>query len=292
MIEQPSETSATERFLRAFHDQHAGATAHAFSALPAMRAARVFESTYASLLDEVLPQPPTAIVLDLACGDGHLLSLLAGEADARLVGVDFSEGELAAARRRLGARAELHWGRAQALPLEAGSVDVVICHLALMLMESVDVVLAEVLRVLRRRGRFVGVVATAQPPQPALDAYRALLARHPRRSDAQDVRFGDPRLRSAAGLKALLERDFDSVCCDEVALSRRLTAEELWQWFSGMYDVHLLNPADRADVANQLTEALRPLCEFDGRIAYRETLLQFSARTRLPGALPRPQDDG
>ena len=155
----------TEAYLSTFHDANPGVTSRAFEALPVTCGERAFSSTYASLIS-MLPdadadatadaQPLT--VLDLACGDGHLLALLhASHPDGHLalIGVDLSAGELAAARARLGEGAALYRCKAQQLPLASGSVDGVFSHLALMLMDDADGVMRELRRVLKPGGLFL-----------------------------------------------------------------------------------------------------------------------------------------
>ena len=145
--------SDSERFLSAFHDADPGGTPRAFAHLPATMAERAFASSYECLLDAI-PDDARS-VLDLACGDGYLLSLLAARRpDLSLAGVDLSTGELEAAGRRLRGRAVLQQGRAQELPLPDDSVDAVVCHMALMLMDDAPQVLAQVRRVLKAGGYF------------------------------------------------------------------------------------------------------------------------------------------
>ncbi|MCP2276594.1 class I SAM-dependent methyltransferase [Nocardia amikacinitolerans] len=84
-------------------------------------------------------------VLDLGCGDGSLLAVLAREGATGLAGIDISEGEVALARMRPElADADLREGRAQELPFADGSFDAVVCHMALMLMAEIDQVIAEI----------------------------------------------------------------------------------------------------------------------------------------------------
>src|SRR5690349_12887987 len=127
----------SEDWLRRWHDRRAGATSRAFS--------RAKPSTYEWLAGHAQPGDR---VLDLACGDGALLALIRDRGVLGAVGIDMSEGELSAARERLGPEANLVRGRAQALPFEDASFDLVTCHLALMLMRPVEEALAEVRRIL------------------------------------------------------------------------------------------------------------------------------------------------
>src|SRR5579864_3918483 len=123
-------------------------------------------------------------VLDLACGDGYLIELCLRQlgGDIAITGVDLSEDELDAARRRLtGRSASLLIGFAQSLPLAAATFDVVLCHLAFMLMVPVEPVVQELARVLRPGGVFSAVVGSTSNPASdhasggqELDTQRAL----------------------------------------------------------------------------------------------------------------------
>lgn len=160
-----------EQFLVDFHDQRAGVTTQAYMPLRARKAGGEAASSYAFLADLVLQAGDAPVVLDMACGDGYLLQLLADARPGQVfgIGIDLSRGELAAARRRLGPGAALVRSRAQALPLPDAHVDLVLCHMALMLMDDLDRVLRETRRVLRRGGRFSFIVGARPPPSPALD---------------------------------------------------------------------------------------------------------------------------
>ncbi|MDO9218289.1 MAG: methyltransferase domain-containing protein, partial [Lacisediminimonas sp.] len=74
-----------------------------------------YASSY-EILASVVPSTSQSIeVLDLACGDGFLLALLASRAQPHLSlsGVDLSAGELAVAAQRLGHSIPLIQARAQ-----------------------------------------------------------------------------------------------------------------------------------------------------------------------------------
>ena len=153
----------TEAYLSTFHDANPGVTSRAFEALPVTCGERAFSSTDASLISMLPDADATAdaqplTVLDLACGDGHLLALLhASHPDGHLalIGVDLSAGELAAARARLGEGAALYRCKAQQLPLASGSVDGVFSHLALRLLGDADGVVRKVRRLLKPGGLFL-----------------------------------------------------------------------------------------------------------------------------------------
>ena len=86
--------------------------------------------------------------LDVGCGTGALsAAILDRDAAASVTGVEPSQGFLDTARRRLAGRATLHQGSASAIPLAAGSVDVVVSGLVLNFVPDVSAALAEMARV-------------------------------------------------------------------------------------------------------------------------------------------------
>jgi SAM-dependent methyltransferase len=231
-----------DQFLRAYHARYPGATALAFAG------GRLADgrSTYELLAD--LPAPGDR-VLDLACGDGHLLELLVARGGRTLVGIDMSPEELAAAARRRLPGVELIEARAQALPLAAGSIDWALSHLAFMLMSDVESVVGELCRVLRPGGRFAAVVGGG--PGEEEDGF-ALFLRLFR--DAYDElpekppRIGDGRTREAGGFASLFHPGSGfQADIEESALAVQLDAgaERVWDILAAMYEMMLV-PADRA----------------------------------------------
>ncbi|MGK5061216.1 hypothetical protein [Janthinobacterium sp. LB3P112] len=87
-----------------------GVTSAAFAHLPASSAAGSWTSSYEVLTSLVPAVDRPLTVLDLACGDGHLLGLLAARRQPRLqlLGVDMNQAELPPLRfgdRRTGSQA-------------------------------------------------------------------------------------------------------------------------------------------------------------------------------------------
>jgi SAM-dependent methyltransferase len=263
-----------ERFLVDFHDRRPGITAQVFHALPASKGGVLAASSYHHLAALVPAGDSPCTVLDVACGDGHLLALVAASRPASnsLVGIDISGGELHAARQRLGPRATLVQARAQALPLPDASVDGVLCHLALMLMDELDTVLAQVRRVLRPGGFFGFVVGARPPPSAALSLFLAQLAAIRQRLGSGVPELGDRRLARPERIEQLLAGPFGGVVIDELSVTRRCTPAELWAWFDGMYDLDGLDAAVLADMRTAYIDALTPLCDADGRVAYTDAL--------------------
>lgn len=274
-----SSLSPAERFLAGFHDADPGVTTRAFGAMAARMAGRDFASSY-DCLASVVPAGP-ATVVDLACGDGHLLALLAArrQAGLALVGVDLSTGEVEAARRRLGDAAAIHQARAQSLPLPDARADAVLCHMALMLMDDAPQVLAEVRRILKPGGVFSAVVGGGSA-SPAHEVFVALLRQHPRLPQFEALRLGDRRLHAPDGIADLFAAQFEPPAIDEIVLQWRSRPAELWPWFDKMYDGQWLEPADRVAIERLFLAAVAPLCDADGRLEHRVMLRRITARRR------------
>ena len=275
---QPPE-SISERFLAGFHDAKPGVTSRAFAQLPATMAGSTFTSSYGCLA-AVVPAG-AATVVDLACGDGYLLALLADrqQPGLALVGVDLSAGELAVARTRLGVAVRLHQARAQELPLPDRGADVVLCHMALMLMDDAPRVLAEVRRVLRRGGVFSAVVGGGSA-SPVHQVFVSLLRQHRRLPQFESLRLGDRGLHSPEGIARLFAADFAPPVIEEIVLQWRSGPAALWSWFAEMYDRQWLGAPDWLEIERRFMETVTALCEADGKVEHRVLLRHITARTR------------
>jgi SAM-dependent methyltransferase len=202
-----------ERFLRGFHAERPGVTA--------LGLAR--GGSYDRLAALV---PANARVLDLACGDGALLARLG----ARAIGIDLSHDELARCTGRVAQ------ARAQELPLAAGAFDVCTCHLAFMLLDDPERVVAELERVLVPGGELLAVlgggpVAGDREPD-AFHAFLSILARHPRAVP----RLGDPRARTEAGWRALFA-GWDVAPFERWELDLGGTFDDVWAFLGASYEL-------------------------------------------------------
>ena len=274
--------SDSERFLAGFHDADPGTTSRAFADLPASLAGTAFASSY-ECLASVVPAD-THTVLDLACGDGFLLSLLAArrQAGLSLVGVDLSAGELAAARRRLGPAALLLHGPARQLPLADRAADVVLCHMALMLMDDAPQVLAEVRRVLTPGGVFSAVIGggSGGSAAPAHQIFISLLREYRKLPQFESLRLGDRRLQSPEGIAELFASDFEPPAIDAIVLQWRCRPAALWTWFDKMYDMAWVDAGDAMQIARRFAQAVEPLCDAGGQVGHSVTLRRITARAR------------
>lgn len=275
-----STASKSEEFLASFHDSNPGVTSRAFAQLAAFKAGVRFSSSYECLAQEVLKNQEPGSLLDLACGDGYLLSLLEHQSHSKLAlyGVDLSKGELAAARKRLTTAVTLKQDRAHSLSIDSGTYDYVVSHMALMIMENVDVVLDEIHRVLKPGGFFAAIVGARPPACAVLDTLTNVFSQFSRRAEFTAVRFGDKRMRSPAGITELLAGKYQSIETQELVVPHYSRPTELFHWFEDTYDYHLLNKDDQGKFKAKFIEQIAAQCDSDGKIHHRDLLYLITAR--------------
>ena len=101
----------------------------------------------------ILGALPVGVAVDAACGTGRHTQYLASLGHS-VTGVDSSTDMLAVARAKL-PDVPFHEGDLHALPVSDGSVDVLVCALALTHVPDLDPVFAEFVRVLRPGGHLI-----------------------------------------------------------------------------------------------------------------------------------------
>jgi len=242
-----SRPSQREENLRRFHAASPGITSRAFAR----------GGSYERLAGLVAPG---AAVLDLGCGDGYLVELLV-DRGCRAIGLDLSPEELALARanvRRITCP-ELHryvCGRAQALPLGDQALDVVVCHLAFMLFDELEQVVAELGRVLVPGGRFIAVLGGG-PTAHGSDAFHRFLAIAG--PQLRGLGPGDPRARTEAGWRALFAT-WSDVTFERHELDLSGSFDEVWEFLGASYELeHVDRDAIRDELRDQAPQG-RVMC--------------------------------
>ncbi|MCT2589126.1 methyltransferase domain-containing protein [Streptomyces sp. N2-109] len=245
----------TERFFRRTGDTSAGDSGAGGSGAGGAGAGA--DSPYAWLVEPL--RPVTGTVLDLACGSAPTRALLP---DAQWVGVDSSEGELAAAAR-LG-RGPLVRGSADALPVASGSVAAVCASMCLPVLTPLPRVLDEIHRVLRPGGTLAALVPARAGPGSLLGPtggpgpVRALgWVRVMRSLGVRGQPWPNPEARDAVG-RVLRRAGFRLRHDERRVFTLTLTsAEDTDQLVDGLYLPGL--PPERADAAKQaLARWVRP----------------------------------
>ncbi|MGX4691458.1 class I SAM-dependent methyltransferase [Streptomyces sp. JNUCC 63] len=270
-------TAVQEAFLRAFHAEHPAVTADAF----ADGRAPDGRSSYEVLCDRVAG---ARRVLDLGCGDGVLLDLLARTEGRRLAGVDLSPEALVLARGRPSLRAAaLAEARAQQLPFADGTFDACVCHMALMLMGDVDRVAAETARVLSPGGVLACVIGGGALGGEAYELFGGLLRAAVERAPAEQriPPLGDRRTRSRTGLAEILEpAGFGAPDRETVPIDLSGPVERVWAALSGIYDVGPLDPAAVRRLREAFLTEAAGLAGPDGRVPCGFTIHVVTARLR------------
>ena len=221
-------------------------------------------------------------VLDLGCGDGVLLERIGVRAPgARLIGVDMSAEDLALAARRL-PDATWHEARAQALPLADGAVDVVVSHMALMLMNDVDQVMAELRRVLRPGGRLAVVVSGGMGERgDAIAHYVQLYSALRAQEGGARARIGEGALRDHDSLRAHLTAGFTDLVLEDFVVRGRGDLEAAWTHVGLMYNTELLSAAGRDRLEADFRREATALADAAGQLHFTTGMCLVTAR-RLP----------
>lgn len=147
-----------------FHFHRGPAYAAAFLGYDPVELAMLPASTTASFAGianphAIAPIRPGETVLDIGCGAGMDLLLAARRVGptGKAIGVDMTEAMIERARAGAAeaglAQVEVRQGDATRLPVESGSVDVVISNGVLNLVAEKEIAFAEIVRVLRPGGR-------------------------------------------------------------------------------------------------------------------------------------------
>lgn len=257
--------TAAESYLQDFHQRHAGATSATFLHFAAHAGTRVYASSY-HLLAACVPETAET-VLDLCCGDGALLHLLSVRSPTtNLIGVDFSRGELHAARAALPERVMLLEQRAQHLGIASASVDCVVSHMALMLMDDIETVVTEIARVLKNGGKFAAIVGRNSLMGPANLVFRDTFRQVARETGLASLPMGDVRARSVEGWHGLLIDRFENIDIVHVDVPCRVSPDAFWNDLTLTYDVDRLAPEGRALLHARFIQALQPLVDTDGTV--------------------------
>ena len=205
---QKPDSKALLAHLRTVHQNNAGFTEKCASACRDKAGRNSYE-----WLAEIVPDVDGIRVLDLACGSGPLLKVLYDRnKNLRLKGVDMCPEELALAKARLpDGVVDLFELKAQNLTaIDDNSIDVVLCHWALTLMNPITPVLDEVNRVLSSGGRFAALVDGPMNAAPKYSdvhnlIYQFVQAKLPKYGE---IDLGDPRIRNTDRSKNLLHEAF------------------------------------------------------------------------------------
>ena len=194
--------------LRTVHQEHAGFTEACASSCRDEAGRNSYE-----WLAELVPDNEGLRVLDLACGSGPLLKILFDRnKNLNLKGIDMCPEELALAKTRLiNSGVNLIESKAQNLTaINDNSIDIVLCHWALTLMDPIAPVLDEVRRVLTSEGRFTALVDGPMNAAPGYTEVHDLIYSYVQEEIPSygEIDLGDPRIRGSESLSNLVHKAF------------------------------------------------------------------------------------
>lgn len=266
--EQPEAADVREHLL-AVHRQHAGFTEACAAGCRDADGRNSYE-----WLAEVIDPSRHRTVLDLACGSGVLAELcLKRHGDRiRLIGVDMSPEELVLARRRIpDPEFSLHQALAQDMhEIPDASIDVVLCHWGLTLMDPIGPVLAEIRRILRPHGTLAAIVDGEVASSPGYAAVHDVIYRAAQRECRSygNADLGDARVRSPGSLAALVRQTFRHA---EIRVEPGLVGldgapQRLAEQATGFfYASFVLSPVARVRVLEEVAGLLSAHGDGDGR---------------------------
>ncbi|MGB6517911.1 MAG: class I SAM-dependent methyltransferase [Candidatus Cybelea sp.] len=239
-------------FLRAWHARYPGAATLAFGYGRIVGERR---SSYDLLVDDVAALSQVTTAIDLACGDGYLLALLARRLpSAQLIGIDMAPEELGVARdRALPERVRLLAARAEALPLTGASIEAVVCHMALMLFDDARTVVNELERVIRPGGIFATVLGPASGSSEFVARFGALLREAEATEKLPPLRVGDPATFTEDSLRGLFANGtWSDVRVDQFQLRFDGTDDQIRATLLSMYNVARLSDDGRTELTRRL----------------------------------------
>ena len=194
--------------LRTVHQEHTGFTEACASTCRDEAGRNSYE-----WLAELVPDNESLNVLDLACGSGPLLKILFDRnKNLNLNGIDMCPEELGLAKTLLlNSGVNLIESKAQNLTaINDNSVDIVLCHWALTLMDPIAPVLDEVRRILTSKGQFAALVDGPMNSAPGYKEVHDLIYSYVQEEMPSygKIDLGDPRIRGSESLSNLARKAF------------------------------------------------------------------------------------
>ena len=202
------DSNALVDHLRIVHRKHTGFTEVCASSCRDKAGRNSYE-----WLAEIVPNNKDLRVLDLACGSGTLLKILSDRnQNLNLKGIDMCPEELKLAKNLLiNSGVNLIESKAQNLKaINDNSIDIVLCHWALTLMDPIAPVLNEVRRVLTSVGRFAALVDGPMNLVPSYKEVHDLIYSYVQKEIPSygKIDLGDSRIRGTESLCNLAHKIF------------------------------------------------------------------------------------
>ena len=253
------DSNALVDHLRTIHKEHAGFTEECASSCRDEFGRNSYE-----WLAEIVPDNESLSVLDLACGSGPLLKILFDRNKSlNLKGIDMCPEELKLANNRLiNSGVDLIESKAQNFTaINDKSIDIVLCHWALTLMDPIAPVFDEVKRVLNPKGRFAALVDGPMNITSSYKEVHDLIYSYVQKEipNYGKIDLGDPRIRGSERLSDLANKAFPganiTIETNVVSLEGPITkvAETVAGFF---YAAFVLKPEKRQSMITEVSNIL------------------------------------
>ena len=253
------DSNALVDHLRIVHQKHTGFTEACASSCRDKAGRNSYE-----WLAEIVPNNKGLRVLDLACGSGTLLKILFDRnQNFNLKGIDMCPEELKLAKNLLkNSGVNLIESKAQNLTaIKDSSIDIVLCHWALTLMDPITPVLNEVRRVLTSEGRFAALVDGPMDAVPIYKEVHDLIYSYAQEEIPSygEIDLGDPRIRGSESLSNLAQKTFPeaNVTIETNVVSIKGPVTQVAEVAAGFfYAAFILNPENRKSMITSLSKIL------------------------------------
>jgi ubiquinone/menaquinone biosynthesis C-methylase UbiE len=289
---RPDETD-WQHFLQDCHRRYPQMTPEAMSFLKSPQGLNTYQEFSRLIATSLPPQadslktsPCSRVILDLACGDGSLTSELLPLIDRkdRVIGIDMSEAELAVAMKKLfdNKNVSLVKSQAQELPILSNSVDVVGCHMALMLMSSFSKVIHELSRVLKSNGYFLAFIDNPDQTDPIvleiLEHRKKILGTN--FAYLKKYSFMEARLYDEYEWQKLFPiHDWSNHERKELIFTCPATQENYWNYFKNIYYNSFLSEAEIETWKRTLFTLVEKSTEEPRDLQLKFTLLKLRKKT-------------
>ena len=253
------DSNALVDHLRTVHQENAGFTEACASSCRDEAGRNSYE-----WLAEIVPNNESLNILDLACGSGPLLKILLDRnKNLNLKGIDMCPEELNLAKKLLiNSKVNLIESKAQNLSvINDNSIDIVLCHWALTLMDPIAPVLNEVRRVLNTKGRFAALIDGPMNTAPGYKEVHDLIYSYVQEEIPSygEIDLGDPRIRGSESLRNLANKAFPdaNVTIETNVVSMEGSVTEVAEIAAGFfYAVFILKPEKRKLMIKDLSNML------------------------------------
>ena len=253
------DSNALVDHLKIVHQEHTGFTEICASSCRDENGRNSYE-----WLAELVPNDESLSILDLACGSGPLLKILFDHnKNLNLKGIDMCPEELKLAKSLLvNSGVNLIESKAQNLTaISDNSIDIVLCHWALTLMDPIAPVLNEVRRVLTSKGSFAALVDGPMNIAPGYKEVHDLIYSYVQEEIPSygEIDLGDPRIRGSESLSDLANKTFPeaNVTIETNVVSLVGPVTEVAEIAAGFfYAAFVLHPEKKKSMITSLSKIL------------------------------------